>query len=99
MLSAEHSLGGFIIGTLIAQFAGAWTYGRAKRALALSEARAATASGIATTVVAALIYTLFRVHEWLGGQGVSWGLSVFMAICVGLVQGVLFRGRPLEPRT
>ncbi len=89
---------GFIVGSVMAQFAGAWTYRSAKRRLVLSEARAAIASGFATAIVGTLAYTLLRVHEWLGGQGASWGVSVFIAVCMGLVQGVLFRGRPLEPR-
>jgi len=64
----------------------------------LSEVRAAIAAGVATTVVAALIYLPFHVHEWIGGSGTSWGMSAFMGVCMGLVQGVLFRRRPLEPR-
>jgi hypothetical protein len=96
----EHGSGivGFVLGTMAAQFAGAWTYRTAKRRLALGEVKAAITSGLATAVVAASAYIPFDVHEWLGGRGVSWDVSVFMAVCMGIAQAVLFRGRPLEPR-
>ena len=91
-------MSGFVIGSLIALFAGAWVYRTAKRRLAFHEAAAAIVSGLATTVAATLVYIPFHVHEWLGGAGTSWGASAFMGLCLGLTQGVLFRGRPLEPR-
>ena len=88
---------GFIVGTMAGQLVGAWTYLRTKRR-GWREAKAAASSGIATALIAAAVYVLFGVHDWAGGNGSSPGVSVFLAVCAGLVQGVLFRGRPLTTR-
>lgn len=91
-------MAGFVIGSVLAQFLGAWTFLTAKRQLHFDEVQSAIISGFATTVVASVAYTLMHVHEWLGGAGTSWGASVFLAVCMGLMQGILFRSRPLAPR-
>lgn len=98
MSGRELGLLGFAIGTVTGQFAGGWAYRVGKKKLALSEPGAAIGSGLATAVVASSLYILFHVHEWIGGNGGSWGVSVFIAMCMGIVQGALFRSRPLEPR-
>ena len=83
-----------VVATSVAQFGGAWTYLAAKRR-AFREPVAATACGLVTTLIAAPAYILLDVHRWFDPQ-VSWGLSVFLAVCGGICQGALFRGRPLE---
>ena len=86
---------GFILGSVIAQFAGAWAYHTSKRRLAFSELPAAVVAGLVTTVIASIIYIPLHVHDWVAGPGSSWGSSVFLGLCMGIIQGVLFRGRPL----
>lgn len=85
-------IAGFILGTVAGQFAGAWIYGRIHG----PELLAASAGGIVTTIVASLIYIPFGVHTWLGGEGTSWGASVFLGFCMGICQVLLFRGPPLR---
>jgi uncharacterized membrane protein (DUF2068 family) len=65
---------------------------------AKSETRATAAAGLVTTVIASAIYIPLDVHTWVGGEGTSWGASVFLALCMGICQALLFRGRPLRPR-
>ena len=92
-------VGGFIIGTVAGQFAGAWAYWRVRGQRsepATRETRAAIAAGLVTTLVASAIYVPLGVHAWLGGDGTPWGASVFLGVCMGVCQGVLFRGRPLR---
>jgi len=92
---------GFVLGTLAGQFAGAWVYWRIRgNSLppANREYGAAMAAGFVTTLVASAIYVPLGVHTWLLGDGASWGLSVFLGLCMGISQGLLFRGRPLGPR-
>ncbi len=90
-------MSGFVLGSVLAQFLGAWAFLTAKRRFGFREVPAAIISGLATTVVASVAYTIMRVHEWLAGPGANWGVSVFLAACVGLTQGFLFRSRPLAP--
>jgi uncharacterized PurR-regulated membrane protein YhhQ (DUF165 family) len=90
-------MGGFILGTILGQFAGAWAYWQARRTDASSrraEWLAAAAGGLVSTLVASAVYVALGVHIWLSGEGTSWGASVFLAVCMSLVQAVLFRGRP-----
>ena len=89
---------GFIVGSVIAQFAGAWAYHASKRRLAFTEVPAAIAAGFVTTVVASAVYIPSHVHDWVAGPGSSWGSSVLLGLCMGIMQGVLFRGRPLGRR-
>ena len=94
-------MAGFIIGTVAGQFSGAWAYWRIRGKSAASPDRefdAAWAGGLVATVVASAIYVPLGVHIWIGGSGTSWGASVFLGVCMGLAQGMLFRGRPLRPR-
>jgi hypothetical protein len=89
---------GLIIGSVIAQFAGAWAYHASKKRLAFNEIPGALAGGLTTTAAASVLYILFHVHDWVAGPGASWGSSVFLGLCMGILQGVLFRGRPLGRR-
>jgi len=89
---------GFIIGSVIGQLAGAWTYHASKKRLAFTELPAAIAAGLATMAVASILYILWHVQDWLAGPGASCGASVFLGLCMGILQGVLFRGRPLGRR-
>jgi hypothetical protein len=94
-------LAGFLLGTAIGQLAGAWLYWRvrASHELIPREFQAATVAGITTTVVASALYIPLQVHTWIGGEGTFWGASVFLALCMGICQGALLRGRPLGPRS
>ena len=89
---------GFIVVSIIAQFVGAWAYHASKKHLAFTEVSAAIAAGLTTTVIASILYILLHVHDWLAGPGASWGSSVFLGLSMGILQGVLFRGRPLGRR-
>jgi hypothetical protein len=88
---------GFIIGSVGGQFAGAWVYWQIRGDGPEREARAAAAAGLVTMVIASAIYIPLRVHTWVGGTDAPWGVSVFLGLCMGLCQGILFRGRPLPP--
>jgi hypothetical protein len=95
-------MAGFIIGTVAGQFSGAWVYWQVRGNPAGAVARwidEAMAAGLVTTIVASAIYIPLGVHTWLGGDGASWGESVFLGLCMGICQGLLFRGRPLRPPT
>ena len=94
-------LAGFIFGSLAGLFSGAWVYGHVgddSPVTVKHQLRAAAAAGLVTTVIASAIYIPLRVHIWVGGDGTSWGASVFLALCMGICQGILFRGRPLSHR-
>ena len=86
------------IGLVPAQVAGAWTYLKVKRSSSPRWRRewiAVTAGGLGTTLVASLIYLGLGLHKQLQ-LPMSWGFSVFLGLCFGILQGVLFRGRPLQ---
>jgi len=88
---------GFIIGSFVSQFAGAWAYWQVWGKDSLSRTPqwvAATVGGVAYTLVASAIYIPFHVHIWLLGEGTPWGASVFIAVCMALVQAILLPGRP-----
>jgi hypothetical protein len=92
-------LAGFIIGTMAGQFSGAWVYWQIRGTgpgPAMRETYAAAAAGVVTAVVASAVYIPLGVHTWVGGNGISWGASVFLGMCMGICQAVLFRGRPLR---
>ena len=88
------------IGLVPAQLAGAWTYLKVQGSSSPRWRRewvAATAGGLATTLVASLIYLALGLHKQLDPQ-MSWGASVFFGLCFGIAQGVVGRGRPLRRR-
>jgi len=92
---------GLIIGTSAGQFAGAWAYWQVRGYNpdpAVHEVLAAAAAGLVTTVVASAVYVLLGVHTWVLGDGTPWGMSVFIGLCMGLCQAILFRGRPSRAR-
>jgi hypothetical protein len=91
---------GFIVGTIVGQFCGAWVYWRVRGknpGPAMREALAAAAAGLVTAAIATAVYVPLDVHSWLGGIGAPWGASAFLALIMGVCQAVLFRGRPLRP--
>ncbi len=97
-MNQSAGVGGFIVGTLVGQFAGAWVYWRTRNALeghAGRELWAGTAAGLLTAVVATAIYIPLGAHLWLAGAGAPWTAAAFLGACIGICQGVLFRGRPL----
>lgn len=86
----------FIIGTVLAQFAGAFAYRRLHRSPSVTEPVRAAATGLLTAIVATGLYIPLRVGEWLSGAE-DWRVSVFLALCIGICQAVLFKGRPSLP--
>jgi hypothetical protein len=98
----EHAMGagGFVLGSVVGMFAGAWVYWRVLGDGARSAMRtvgAAVAAGLTTMAVDTVLFIPLGVHTWVGGIGTPWATSVFLALCLGVCQGVLFRGRPLPP--
>lgn len=93
---------GFIIGSAAGQLCGAWIYRLLRssgRPPDVGRAAASTAAGLVTTVVSTGIYIPFGVHTWVGGDGTTWGASIFLAVCMGLCQAILGRGRPWSPES
>ena len=85
-----------VIGTVGAQFAGAWAYRRVDRSASGDTRRkvlSAIAAGAVTTIVAAPVYMIVGVDSWIG-IGTNWEMSAFFGVCMGICQAVLFRGRP-----
>ncbi len=96
-MSTSLQVAGLLIGTMIAQLAGARTYWwvRAKTGTSSgSEWLSAISAGFVTTLGAAIVYIPLRLHNLLDS---SWGASVFLALCVGICQGALYRGGRLRP--
>ena len=92
---------GFVLGTVAAQFAGAWVYLHVRGDALVTTTRgilAASAAGLVTGVIATAIYIPLGVHTWLGGPGTPRFTSAFVGFCAGLCQAVLLRGRPLRRR-
>jgi len=101
--AGERPMGvtGFIIGSVGGMFSGAWVYWQVRGdspGAARREARAAAAAGLVTAVIDTVIFIPLGVHTWVGGDGTPWGMSVFLGLCMGMCQGMLFRGKPLRPR-
>ena len=84
---------GFLIDTVSAQLAGASAYRRFHKSPTISEPVRAAATGLLTAIVAAGLYIPFRVGEWLSGAE-DWRVSAFLALCIGICQAILFKGRP-----
>jgi hypothetical protein len=88
-------IAGFIIGTIAGQICGADVYRRIiSRATSDRSLQAAIGSGLATAACSSVVYIVLGVHDWLGGADSSWGVSVFLGICMGICQAVLLRDRP-----
>ena len=85
---------GFVIGSVAGQFCGAAVYLRVSSDPS-RKLQASIAGGVAAAVCSSAIYVAFGVQDWLAGPDSWWGVSVFMGICMGLCQAVLFKGRPL----
>ena len=90
---------GFIIGTVAGQLCGAVVYSLVNASeRPLRRLAASISAGLATAACASAVYVLFGVHRWINGPESSWGPSVFLGICIGICQGVLFRDRPFFAR-
>ena len=89
---------GVVIGLVAGQFCGAATY-KFITARSQQKVAASIAAGLVTTICASPIFILFGVHRWLAGPEAPWLAAVFLALCFGLCQGVLFRDRPLRSRS
>jgi len=84
---------GVVIGLMAGVVCGAaayqWVSTRFK-----SQVLASVVSGLVTTLCASPIFIAFGVHRWLAGPEAPWTAAVFLALCYGICQGVLFKGRP-----
>ena len=101
-MTDSAGVGIFALGTLAGQVTGAWVYRRVRGVGTVPKSHelyAATSAGLVTTVVASLVFLPLGLHKWLGSQGSTWPASIFIGLCIGICQAVLFRGRPLAPRT
>ena len=89
---------GFIVGSFVAQFFAAYIYWQVRGPDASLHRRpewlAAAADGAAYILVASPIYIVTGVQSWLLGAEASWGISVFMAVCMALAHAALLRGKP-----
>jgi hypothetical protein len=93
-------MAGFVVGTLIAQFAASWAYWRMRGddpSRPSMEVLSGTVGGVVAALVSTALYIPTGVHTWVMGDEGSWPVSAFLGFCVGLVYGVLFRGRPWRP--
>ncbi len=97
MLSPTVTIIGVLAGGAVALIIGAWTYLTLKRR-GIGEVLAATGSGLATTLVASVVFIVLHVQKWFGPE-TSWGFSVFLGFCAGICQAVLYRGDMLVPRS
>jgi membrane protease YdiL (CAAX protease family) len=78
--------------------AGAWAYWKIRgKELpdVWRETRARILAGLATTVVSAAVFIALDVHKYFGNE-IPWTFSIFLAVCAGICEGVLYRGRALE---
>src|SRR5213593_2165718 len=78
---------------------GAWAYWRTRGDQAPGpwlETRARITAGLATAIVAGAIFIALGVHKWFLGPETPWTASAFLGVCLGLCEGVLYRGRLLE---
>lgn len=89
---------GFVIGSILGTLGGSWVYHAARR-VPLGQLSAAILSGASVAFVDSVAYILLGVHSWVAGPGAAWGVSVFLAVCMGITYGALCRGQPLAPRS
>ena len=59
---------------------------------------ASIASGLFATLATSIAFVAIGVHKWFIGPEAPWTASVFLALCFGICEGVLFKGRPLLRR-
>jgi hypothetical protein len=59
------------------------------------ETRACIVAGLTTTVVSGGTWAILGVHKFFGDE-TSWTLSVFLGLILGILEGVLYRGRALD---
>jgi hypothetical protein len=88
-----------LLGGAIGLIVGAWAYWKTRGDQApgpWQETRACIVAGSATALVCGAIFTALGVHKWFLGNETPWTASLFLAVCGGLCEGVLFRGRLLE---
>jgi hypothetical protein len=86
---------GVVIGVMAGQLCGAFIYQRINTRPG-RKIIASVAAGLVTVLCASPVFIAFSVHRWLAGPEASWGASVFLAVCFGICQGVLFKDRPLR---
>ena len=90
----------FLIGIaiLVSLFAGDWAYWKIRgESLAgpWFETRARIVAGLATASVCGALFTALGVHKYFGNE-TPWTFSLFLGVCGGICEGVLYRGRLLE---
>jgi hypothetical protein len=82
---------GFVVGTILGLGCGRVAYRLVTRKPGSDrDVQGRVVAGITTAACASLVYVILDVHEWLL-PGSSWGMSVFMGVCMGIVHAVLVR--------
>jgi len=87
------------IALLVSLLAGDWTYWKIRgESLAgpWLETRARIVGGLATAAVGGVLFSALGVHKYFFGKETPWTFSLFLGLCVGIYQGVLYRGRLLQ---
>lgn len=93
--AAKVLLIGFAI--LVSLFAGDWTYWKIRGESLPGpwlETRARIVAGLATAAVCGALFSALGVHKYFG-QETPWTFSLFLGVCGGICEGVLYRGRLL----
>ncbi len=84
------------IALLVSLLAGDWAYWKIRgESLAgpWLETRARILGGLATAGVCGVLFSALGVHKYFFGNETPWTLSLFLGVCVGIYEGVLYRGR------
>ena len=86
------------IALLVSLLAGDWAYWKIRgESLAgpWLETRARIVAGLATAAVCGALFAALGVHKYFGIE-TPWTFSIFLGVCGGICEGVLYRGRLLE---
>jgi hypothetical protein len=93
--------GGYILGTIFGGIVGSSAYWRVRGLGDVARKReisARIAAGVAAAIASSAIYIPLGVHVWVAEDWGNWKLSAFLGVCMGICQGVLFRGTLFPPQ-
>lgn len=83
---------------LVSLFAGDWSYWKVRGESVAGpwlETRARIVAGVATAAVCGVLFAALSVHKYFGNE-TPWTFSLFLGVCGGICEGVLYRGRLLK---